>query len=725
MADQVLTGSSASRARAPAGIRARLLEAGRLSPVEIETLLSELGLSGTETFDELPPEVTERVSSHLGETLRPPFAGYLERVRALLDLYRRRYGRILDAAAHPSSERLATLLAGPGPEVAGGSVPAPAPGGSHWDAGFEALAASFGLGPCDRDLLWLLLAPEVLPEVQWLYDALLRGPSGPGLPVGFLRTILAAVHPPEEVERALSAGGPSRRLRVVVPGAMPGSLRCAPRIVEHLLAGWDGVPAELAHLIETTRDLGPLPPDGVWSPSGMDEAIDLGATAVAVIGPKGGGEGRIAATLASRLGRPLATVDHALFSEDRDTVVEVIREVTLVNAVLLVRGAAHLAVGAPGAREAFLSLAKGLPLVLGLGPAPSLELVVEVAARLSARVIQVGLPDPSERARIWAWALEAHGLDRSEELVSRLRAYPLGVDHITEACSVARLLGGPGSHEERLTEACQHLVGHRLGAMATRVKTRATWKDLVLPKETKDKIEELVNFALLSRKVLDEQGYGRKLSYGKGLTALFSGPSGTGKTMVAGLIAARLGIELYAVDLSRMVSKYIGETEQRLAELFSEAKASGAALLFDEADSLFGSRTEVKSSTDRYANLEVNFLLQKMEEHDGVVFLTTNFPRSIDKAFLRRLRFKIHFPTPDAKARQRLWERMIPKDAPRRKNLRLKQLAEEFELSGGAIRNAILRAAFQAAAQKEPLSHAHLVAAAIMEYEEMGRLVRV
>ena len=282
----------------------------------------------------------------------------------------------------------------------------------------------------------------------------------------------------------------------------------------------------------------------------------------------------------------------------------------------------------------------------------------------------------------------------------------------------------PEQTGERLLGACQHLVSHRLGDLATRVQTRATWKDLVVPPETRKAIDELISFARLSSLVLEEQGYGKKLTYGRGLSALFSGSSGTGKTMVAGLIAAELGVELFAVDLSRLVSKYIGETEQRLAELFSEAWAARAALLFDEADALFGTRTEVRSSTDRYANLEVNYLLQKMEEHRGIVLLTSNFPRSIDQAFLRRLRFKIHFPAPDAAARKLLWQRMIPAEAPRRRDLRLGVIAEEFELAGGAIRNAVLRAAFQAAADGKPLSFEHLADAAEAEYQEMGRLVR-
>ena len=207
--------------------------------------------------------------------------------------------------------------------------------------------------------------------------------------------------------------------------------------------------------------------------------------------------------------------------------------------------------------------------------------------------------------------------------------------------------------------------------------------------------------------------------------ALFSGPSGTGKTMVAGLIARELGMDLYRIDLSRMVSKYIGETEKQLAMLFDEARASGCALLFDEADSLFGKRTEVSSSTDRYANLEVNFLLQQVEEHPGVVLLTSNFPQSIDEAFMRRLRFRIDFPRPEASERAAMWGRMIAKEAPQDADLKLQALADHYELSGGEIRNAVLRAALYAAGEDRRITAQDLERSARAEYRQLGRLVPI
>jgi SpoVK/Ycf46/Vps4 family AAA+-type ATPase len=214
------------------------------------------------------------------------------------------------------------------------------------------------------------------------------------------------------------------------------------------------------------------------------------------------------------------------------------------------------------------------------------------------------------------------------------------------------------------------------------------------------------------------------LSYGRGLSCLFSGPPGTGKTMMAGLIAKSLGRQLWRVDVSRLVSKWIGETEKNLAKIFEEARRAQVVLLFDEADSLFAKRTQVKSSHDRNANMEVNFLLQKMENHDGVTILTTNMLNSIDEAFLRRIRFRVTFPVPDPALRALLWERMLPSRAPVCDDIQFEVLGTQFEMSGGHIRNAVLRGAFAAASSGTHIGHTHLFDAAVAEAREMGRLVR-
>jgi SpoVK/Ycf46/Vps4 family AAA+-type ATPase len=238
-----------------------------------------------------------------------------------------------------------------------------------------------------------------------------------------------------------------------------------------------------------------------------------------------------------------------------------------------------------------------------------------------------------------------------------------------------------------------------------------------------DELVEMVSRVRNRRQVLDDWGFAAKVGRGVGVSALFSGPPGTGKTMVAGLLANELDLDLYQIDASRMVSKWIGETEKNLARLFDAAAAGHAILLFDEADSLFAKRTEVKSSTDRYANLEVNYLLQRMEAFEGITVLTTNLESSIDEAFRRRLSFRVRFPLPDLDERKRLWQTLLPDRAEVAGAIDFDGLARRYEMSGGYIRNAVLRAAYLAAADGGPIEMRHLQRAATLEANAMGRIV--
>ena len=224
------------------------------------------------------------------------------------------------------------------------------------------------------------------------------------------------------------------------------------------------------------------------------------------------------------------------------------------------------------------------------------------------------------------------------------------------------------------------------------------------------------------RRVIDEWGFGRKIAKGLGVASLFSGPPGTGKTMAAGLIAADLGLDLYQIDLSRMVSKYIGETEKNLAKVFDAAEAGHAILLFDEADAMFAKRTDVQSSNDRYANLEINYLLQRMEAFTGITILTTNHDTGIDDAFRRRLAFRIAFPMPEEDERRRLWHAILPPGS-LAGSINVRQLAERFVMSGGYIKNAALRAAYLAANDGGLIEMRHLLKAAIAEYTAMGKVM--
>ncbi|MCP5107165.1 MAG: ATP-binding protein, partial [bacterium] len=249
-----------------------------------------------------------------------------------------------------------------------------------------------------------------------------------------------------------------------------------------------------------------------------------------------------------------------------------------------------------------------------------------------------------------------------------------------------------------------------------------TWSDLVLPPDKMRQLNEMCNYVTYRQVVYNQWGFGRKISLGKGLNILFSGPSGTGKTMASGILANELKLDFYKIDLSCVVSKYIGETEKNLAGIFKEAQSANAVRFFDEADALFGKRSEVKDSHDRYANIEINYLLQKMEEHEGIVILATNFRKNIDDAFTRRMHFLLEFPFPDEEYRLAIWERIFPGETPKGKDIDYEFLARRFKISGGSIKNIALNAAFLAADNSRKINMDHIVRATRREFQKMGKL---
>ncbi len=348
---------------------------------------------------------------------------------------------------------------------------------------------------------------------------------------------------------------------------------------------------------------------------------------------------------------------------------------------------------------------------------------------------RLGLEVPDTYGRIGLWramvergnALLAQSLDvRQFALKYGFTAGVIGrvLDYASEEAAVrTRELKAPIEPQD-LDLACRIQLGQGLSGVATRVRRTASWDDLILPEDLVEVLQEILRHARMRTQVFHEWGFDRKMTSGKGLSVLFSGPPGTGKTMVAGVLASQMNMDLYKVDLSQIVSKYVGETEKNLNKVFSAAASNQFIILFDEADSLFSKRTEVKSSVDRYANLEVNYLLQKMEEYSGICVLTTNFEKSIDDAFKRRINFRVDFPFPEPEDRARLWRVHLPTEAPVDEDLELEWLSEKYELSGGNIKNAVLRAAFRAADAQRAISIEDLEYAAERESRELGKLVQ-
>jgi ATP-dependent 26S proteasome regulatory subunit len=272
-----------------------------------------------------------------------------------------------------------------------------------------------------------------------------------------------------------------------------------------------------------------------------------------------------------------------------------------------------------------------------------------------------------------------------------------------------------------LFAAARAQTDHHLLDLARKITPKYTWADIVLPADELAQLNEICQQAKNRNIVYGQWGFDRKLALGKGLNVLFSGPPGTGKTMAGDVIANELCLTLYKIDLSQVVSKYIGETEKNLERIFTAAQSTNAILFFDEADALFGKRSEVKDAHDRYANIEVGYLLQKMEEYEGVAILATNLRSHMDDAFVRRMHAIVEFPFPDEMHRRRIWEVLFPPEAPLGEDVDFWSLAREVRLAGGNIKTIVLTAAFYAAAEGSRIGMAHLLLAARREYQKMGR----
>jgi hypothetical protein len=276
---------------------------------------------------------------------------------------------------------------------------------------------------------------------------------------------------------------------------------------------------------------------------------------------------------------------------------------------------------------------------------------------------------------------------------------------------------------EDLFAAAREQSGNKLSAHAFKVSPLYRWDDIVVPAETLSQLREMCSWVAHRQRVLSDWGFGQRLSHGKGVAALFFGPSGTGKTMSAEIIAGELGLDLFKIDLSAVMSKYIGDTEKNLARIFSAAQDANAILFFDEADALYGRRSEVRDSHDRYANVEISFLLQQMEQYEGIAILATNLRQNMDDAFIRRLQFAIEFPFPDEDERRRIWEVHFPVEAPRDPAIDFGLLGREYRIAGGNIKNIVLASAFLAAGEALPIGMDHILRATRRELQKMGKVV--
>lgn len=347
-----------------------------------------------------------------------------------------------------------------------------------------------------------------------------------------------------------------------------------------------------------------------------------------------------------------------------------------------------------------------------------------IRARLSRLTVELELPDPTEDERVDLFRafLGDVPLEKDltvEELASKFRFSPRQVElACRQAAGLARLDSDGIISSQRMHQCCYRQVVHKLGDLATPVRPAFGWDDVVMPQDQKKLLQHACGHIKYRHKVYSDWGFDRKVAYGRGLSILFAGAPGTGKTMCAQVIANELNMEMYKINISQIVSKYIGETEKNLQAVFAEARKSNCILFFDECDAIFGKRSEVKDAHDRNANVEVAYLLQQIEEHDGVCIMATNLIGNIDAAFMRRITYVIHFPFPDAAMREEIYRRTMPREAPVADDIDWAFLAEKFQLSGGHIKNIVLSAAFLAALEDSPIGMSHLLRAAVRELKK-------
>jgi hypothetical protein len=615
--------------------------------------------------------------------------------------------------------------------------PPPAPADSRLDASstapsvsaplaLDTLCAAFLLTPFERDLL-LLCAGVELDSSCAERCRTLQGDQRRAYATFSLG--LAAL--PGAHWSALTPAAPLRRWRLVDLG--PGEalttspLRIDERVLHYLL-GVSYLDERLRGFVNPATISGDLPPShgalarriaGLWAPSSVRAPMSL----IQVCGGEAQERRDIIASACAALDLPIYTMDAAnipVTVAEREALIDLWeRELMLSGGALLLECDDLDTQEARRSIPPFVERVGGLLALSGRDPLP-------VLSRPCVR-LDVPRPDTAERLALWRTALgpSAFGLDGQLEALTA--QFSLSGSNMRAAIAAAHATtdddgenGANGDHQaSALWEASRAQARARLDDLAQRIVSSGAWDDLVLPDAQRQILRAMVAHVRQRSLVYERWGFAAKSARGVGISALFAGPSGTGKTLAAEALASELRLDLYHIDLSAVVSKYIGETEKNLRRLFDAADAGGAVLLFDEADALFGKRSEVKDSHDRYANIEVSYLLQRMEAYRGLAILTTNMKDALDSAFLRRIRFTVQFPFPGPEQRAEIWRRIFPRATPT-ETLDITQLAR-LNITGGAIRNIALNAAFLAAEAGQPISMRHLFQATQAEYGKMER----
>jgi Cdc6-like AAA superfamily ATPase len=595
----------------------------------------------------------------------------------------------------------------------------------------DVLARDFQLSQVAVAILFTIVAPRLRGELARLYGILANDPGRPVTDEYLMGQVIGAGFA-QQIARELDGDRPLRRFGLVRVGTGDrpfAALTVDPLVVRYIAnQAPEGEPDQHLKVRLVDRDLEELQSPRALIARAMrflGSPRDDEPVRIVIRGRTGSGRHTILTSLASRAGRSLGVVDLSTVPREPGRLAQmleaVLRRAMLRGLLPCVDGLELVSSEDPDTKVQIAAILRNHP-----GPI-ALRLPSEAQIPLDPGYLLLDLPLRNERQRgeSWAIALEHHQIELSDgsELAARYRVGPGIIERV--CAEVARRPdrpADPAAWVRELDDAVRQHLENRLGTTANRVTRLASWADIVLPEDIMDSLLELTARVRHRKKVYEQWGFDKAMTTSRGITALFSGSPGTGKTMVAGVIARDLGLELYRVDVSRITSKWIGETEKNLGSLFDAAEDGQVMLLFDEADSLFAKRTEVKSSVDRYANMEVNYLLQRLDSFEGIAILTTNFGNSIDPAFKRRLTYRMTFPFPDEEMREQLWRSLLPPQVPVEGRLDFAALAQRFRLSGGYIRNATLRAAFLAAEEGSSLTHEHLERAIRMEFREIGKL---
>lgn len=577
----------------------------------------------------------------------------------------------------------------------------------------DLLAERFDLSRFERDILLLCAGIEMDSELARVCGEALGGGSRARVTFGLA---LAGLEDPHW--SALTPVGPLRRWRLVELEESGGLANARLRIDErvlHYLAGVNYLDPRLRPLLHLKPPAGMMADAHRRIGAALLHAIEGGTSSQRLVLLTGGdlqGQGDVAASVACELGLQLYTLSAALVP-DNPAEVEALavlwqREALLLNAALLVECVDR---EVPKQVGNLVDQLGGLVFMIGQEP-PTLT--------RDAISAVVDKPEAVEQRALWAQALGSESRLVNGSLDGIAWQFRLSAKTIARTGEAVRgRLAGDERPEELLWRACLKAGRSKLDELAQRIEPATEWEQLILPAPQKTTLRAIATQVRHRLTVYHDWGFAGHGTRGLGITTLFAGESGTGKTMAAEVLANELSLDLYRIDLSAVVSKYIGETEKNLRRLFDAAEESGAVLLFDEADALFGKRSEVKDSHDRYANIEVSYLLQRMEAYRGLAILTTNMKAALDQAFQRRLRFVVQFPFPDSAQREAIWRNMFPAAAPI-EGLDHGKLAR-LHMAGGSIRNIALNAAFLAAQDRGPMRMGHLLQAAQSEAAKRDR----